>query len=90
MDERVWVGLDYGVSGEKWMWEVEWMEEELAGLVERVDQERWEESVGLRMLEWAWEVEVWMLMVLVGKVWQVEGGGWYVEVWRVYRCSSFS
>ena len=66
------------------------MEEELAGLVERVDQERGEESVGLRMLEWAWEVEVWMLMVLMGRVWHVEGGGWYVEVWRVYRCSSFS
>ena len=66
------------------------MEEESAGIVERVDQESEEELVGLRVLEWVWEVEMWMLMVLVGKVWQVVGGGWYVEVWRVYRCSSFS
>ena len=66
------------------------MEEELSGLVDLVDQEKGEESVGVKMLEWAWEVEVWMLMVLVDKVWQVEGGGWYVGVWRVYGCSSFS
>ena len=45
------------------------MEEESAGIVERVDQESEEELVGLRVLEWVWEVEVWMLMVLVGKVW---------------------
>ena len=66
------------------------MGEGLAGLLEWVDQVNGEELVGLRVLEWEWEVEVWMLMVLVDKVWQVEGGGWYVGVWCVYLCLSFS
>ena len=66
------------------------MGEGLAGLLEWVDQVNGEELVDLRVLEWEWEVEVWMLMVLVDKVWQVEGGGWYVGVWHGYRCLSFS
>ena len=43
-----------------------------------VDQVKGEELVDLRVLKQEWAVEVWMLMVLVDKVWQVEDGGWYV------------
>ena len=31
------------------------------------------------MLEQEWAVEVWMLTVLVDKVWQAEDGGWYMD-----------
>ena len=60
------------------------MGEGLAGLLEWVDQVSGDDLVDLRVPEWEWEVQVWMLMVLVDKVWQVEDNGWYVGVCHDY------
>ena len=78
MDERVWMVVDRGSSEEGRLWRMEWVKEGLSGFVEGVDQVKGEELVDLRVLKQEWAVEVWMLMVLVDKVWLVEDGGWYV------------
>ena len=78
MDERVWMGVDLGSSEEGRLWRMGWVKEGSSGFVEGVDQVKGEELVDLRVLQQEWAVEVWMLTVLVDKVWQVEDGGWYV------------
>ena len=78
MDERVWMGVDLGSSEEGRLWRMGWVKEGLSGFVEGVDQVKGEELVDLRVLKQEWAVEVWMLLVLVGKVWQAEDGGWYM------------